>query len=227
MPMKTFDLEVRTRTQIGGGPSRRLRQADEIPAVLYGKFGSRSIRIAGPTFRSLFRQVEGAGVLIEIKEEGQEPVLSLIKEVQRNTRSDAILHVDFFEIERGKPMTASVSVHLVGEAVGVRTEGGVLEISAHEMTVRCLPRNLPESIEIDVTDLHVENTIQMHQVPPIAEVEFLDPADKVIVRCSGQAPEEEEEEPEEELEVLEGEEAEAAEGAPDQARPGQEGAEDA
>lgn len=223
MPMKTFDLEVKTRSELGSGPSRRLRKADEIPAVVYGKFGSRSIRVAGPTFRSLFREVEGAGVFIEIKEEGQEPVLSLIKEVQRNTRSDAILHVDFFEIERGKPMTASVSIHLVGEAVGVRTEGGVIQINAHEITVRCLPRDLPEFIEIDVTDLQVEHSIQVQHVPPISAVEFLEHPDKVVVRCSGEAPEEEE--PEEEVEVLEGEEAETADGAPDEAQ--QEGAEGA
>ena len=222
MPMKTFDLEVQPRVETGGGPAHRLREADEIPAVVYGRSGCRSIRVAGPTFRSLYREVEGAGVFIEIKEEGHESTLSLIKEVQRNTRTDAILHVDFFEIERGKPMTASVSVHIVGEAVGVRTEGGVLEISAHEMAVRCLPRNLPEYIEIDVTDLQADHSIQVQHVPPLPDVEFLDSPDKAIIRCSGEAPEEE---AEEEVELLEGEEGEAKEGADGEAE--QEGAEGA
>ncbi len=151
--------------------------------------------------------MSGIATLIEVHEDGRDAVWSIIKEVQRNPMTDAFLHIDFHEIERGKPMQASISVRLVGDSIGVKTEDGLLEMRAHEVEVRCLPRYLPEVIEIDVSGLHVGQSVHVNEIEVPEGVEFLDDPSKLIVACVGRAEEEEPEEVEEEIAegVVEGE----------------------
>ena len=163
----------------------------------------------------LWKQVSGIATLIEVYEDDRDAVWSIIKEVQRNPVTDAFLHIDFHEIERGKPMQASISVRLVGESIGVKTEDGLLEMRAHEVEVRCLPRHLPEVIEIDVSELHIGHSVHVSEIEVPEGVEFLDDPSKLIVACVGIAEEEEPEEVEEEIdeEVGEGETPEIEESA--------------
>jgi len=205
--MKQIKLEVKSRDEVGRGPSRRMRVAGNIPAVIYGKSGCRRLAIDRTVFLALWKQVSGIATLIEVHEDGRDAVWSIIKEVQRNPVTDAFLHIDFHEIERGKPMQASISVHLVGDSIGVKTEDGLLEMRAHEVEVRCLPRYLPEVIEIDVSGLHVGQSVHVSEIEVPEGVEFLDDPSKLIVACVGRAEEEEPEEVEEEIAegVVEGE----------------------
>ena len=205
--MKQIKLEVNSRDEVGRGPSRRLRVSGNIPAVIYGKSGCRHLAIERKNFNVLWKQVSGIATLIEVHEDGRDAVWSIIKEVQRNAVTDEFLHIDFHEIERGKPMQANVSVILIGEAVGVKTEDGLIQMQNYDVEVRCLPRHLPEIIEIDVSGLHIGQSIHVGELKALEGVEFIDNADKLIVACVGKVVEEEP--------VVEVEEEEGAEEAVD------------
>lgn len=103
--------------------------------------------------------------------------------MQRNPVTDAFLHVDFHEVAANEVFTTSVVVHVSGESFGVRNENGVLEVHAHALKVRALPRNLPSSIDLDVTELRSGQAIHVRDLKPIDGVEFLDNADVVVVSC--------------------------------------------
>jgi large subunit ribosomal protein L25 len=134
--------------------------------------------------------------------------LSVIQEVQRNPISNQILHLDLYEVSADETMDVSVNVHAIGSAYGVRNEGGVTEIVSHELHIRCLPGNLPEYIEVDVTDMHVNETLHVSELAPIEGVEFLDDPDQPVITCVHAAVAEEEPE---KVEEAEGAVAEVAE----------------
>lgn len=181
--MKQFKLEVKTRTESGRGPARRARASGLIPANIYGKSSHRSLAIEQTAFRSLWKQVSGMTAIVEVHEEGREPALSIIQEVQRDPITDAFIHVDLHEVSANETFTTSVVVHVVGEAIGVRVDGGVLEVHTHSLKVRALPRNLPSTIDIDVSELHSGQAVHVRDLLKIEGVDFLDNPEVVVVSC--------------------------------------------
>jgi large subunit ribosomal protein L25 len=215
--MSQITLKVSSRAGSGRGACRRLRAAGGIPAVVYGRSGSRTLAVAEVDFRTLSKQIKGRSALIEICQEGVEPTLSIIQEVQRNPRTDQYLHIDFHEVATGELISTHTPIHVVGESVGVKSEDALLEIHTHEVDVRCLPLDLPEFIEIDVTNLHVGESIHLRDLTPPPRVEFLEDESVVLVSCMAFAVADAEEK-EEEAEVdVEGEAAEGAEAEEDEA----------
>ncbi|MFA5257473.1 MAG: 50S ribosomal protein L25, partial [Opitutales bacterium] len=159
--MKQLNLKVSARESIGSTASKRLRSGGVIPAVLYGPNGTRQLSVDTSEFRKLWKMVAGRTAVIELVEEGAEPAISIIQELQRNPRTDAFVHVDFKEILRGHEMWATVTVHVTGDPYGVRNEGAVLEIHRHDVEIRCLPRHLPEFIEVDVTEMKTDDVLKV------------------------------------------------------------------
>jgi len=208
--MKDYSLKVSLRDQTGRGPTRRLRKAGRIPAVLYGRSGSRSLSLDRTEFLDLWKEVRGSTTLIQLVEEGGEQVRSLVQAYQRNPMTDVFEHIDFKEIPAGVEMQTQVRVHFVGEAIGVKNELGLLDVHHHDVGVRCLPRDLPRFIDVDVTDLHAGGSIHVSDLKPIENVIFTDDPGRAIVACvlPALAPAEEEEEEEvvgvEESEIEEG-----------------------
>jgi len=194
--MKQLSLNVSAREDSGRTASTRLRNAGQIPAVLYGPNGVRHLAINGAEFRKLWTQVAGRTALIELVSQGGEPALSIIQQTQRAPRSDAFLHIAFKEILRGRDMYASISVYPKGDAYGVRNEGATLEVHLHEVEVRCRPRHLPELIEIDVTELRSGQSLKVKDLPALEGVTYETAADIVVVTCAAKV-EEVEEAPEE------------------------------
>lgn len=183
--------------------------------MVYGRSGSRTLAVAEVDFRTLSKQIKGRSALIEICQEGVEPTLSIIQEVQRNPRTDQYLHIDFHEVATGELISTHTSIHVVGESVGVKSEDALLEIHTHEVDVRCLPLDLPEFIEIDVTNLHVGESIHLRDLTPPPRVEFLEDESVVLVSCMAFVVADAEKK-EEEAEVdVEGEAAEGAEAEED------------
>lgn len=185
--MKQVSLKVQSRSELGRGPSRRQRQESLIPAVIYGRSGVRHLTIEKPEWLRLWKAVAGRTALVELQAEAGEPMLSIIQDVQRDSRTDHFVHIDFKEIERGREMVAQIRVQVVGEAYGVKTEGGLVEIRKHEVGVRCRPRHLPEQIVIDVTALRVGQSVHTKDLPVLEGVTYTDHADVVIVACSGKS----------------------------------------
>ena len=181
--MKQNTLSVESRTETGRGPSRRLRAEGKIPAVIYGVSGTRSLSIDRSGFRALWTKLRGTAALIEVFEEGRESVQSLIEEVQRDPITDEVLHIDFKEISADVELQTRIAVRIVGESIGVKSEGAFLEVLSHEVEVRCLPKDLPELIVVDVSDLEVGSAIHIRDLKPIEGVSFTEDREKTIVSC--------------------------------------------
>lgn len=179
-------LNVSPRPQTGRSASRRVRKTDQIPAILYGKHSDpQTLAVNAPEFARLYKSVAGRALIIELKGAGQDgKALSFLKEVQRNPLTDKFLHVDFQEIKADEKVEISVRVLIVGESYGVKTEGGVLEISTHSLRVRCLPKDLPAVVKVDVTELRAGDSIKIETLKPIPGVEFRDAPGQPIVSCS-------------------------------------------
>lgn len=184
--MKQITLTTKNRSEAGRSASYKLRQGGDIPAVLYGESGTRKLSLDAHEFAMSYRKFAGSAALIELKIDGdEESHYAIIQELQRNPRSDAFLHVDFKEIVRGKDMEAEIPVRTRGVADGVRNYGGVLEINAHTLTVRCRPRHLPEQILVDVAGLAIGKSIHLGEIEAPEGVTFLDDKDLVVISCVG------------------------------------------
>jgi large subunit ribosomal protein L25 len=182
--MKQLNLTVRPRNGIGRGHSRRIRAGGEVPAVMYGRHSeAQALAVSAKALGQLLKDIAGSAAVLEIDSEGSETRLSVIKEVQRNPMTDRILHLDLNEVSADEEMEVSVTVHAIGDAFGVRNEHGVLEVASHDVSVRCLPRNLPEFVDVDVTELHVNQTIHVRELQPIEGVIFTDDGDRPVVSC--------------------------------------------
>ncbi len=184
--MKQITLNTKARETKGRAANKHMRQAGTIPAVIYGESGNHTLSVDAHEFKMAYRNVIGSAVLIELKYEDEaESQYAIIQELQRNTRTDEFLHIDFKEIVRGQDMEADIPVHPVGTADGVRNYGGVLEISAHTLRVRCRPRHLPESIDVNVRELAIGRVILLSEVTAPEGVTFLDDPETVVVGCVG------------------------------------------
>ncbi|HEY4302216.1 MAG TPA: 50S ribosomal protein L25 [Candidatus Didemnitutus sp.] len=190
--MKKFELIVSSREGTGRSASRRLRKAQKIPAILYGKHTKpETLAVAAPEFTKLLKNIAGRAALIELKRDPSAPsALSFLQEVQRDPITDRYLHVDLQEVKENEKMVINVIVHTVGESTGVKNEGGILDIASYRLRIRCLPKDLPDFIEVDVTPLAVGEAIHVSDLKPIPGVEFLDDKNQAVVLC-GEPPEEE------------------------------------
>jgi large subunit ribosomal protein L25 len=187
--MKKFSLNVTSRQVHGRGPARRLRLEGAIPAIIYGKSGNQSVSVKQEDFRTLMRAKGTAAALIDLNVDGK-LMLSLIKESQRHPITQKFLHIDIMEIDPKSLMTAAIPVRAVGEAYGVKTEGGTLAIVSQTVNVRCLPENLPEFIEVDVTELKVNQSIHVGALKAPQGITFPGDPQRVVVVCSEMAEEE-------------------------------------
>ena len=178
-----FTLNVSPREGTGRSASRRLRKQDRIPAILYGKHTAPLVlSLDGPEFTRLVKVIGDNAALIELKGV-KDKALSILQEVQRDAMTDRYLHVDLHEVKADEKMEINVPVHLSGESTGVKNEAGVLEFASHTIRIRCLPKDLPAFIDVDVTELHVGQTIHFGELKPIAGVTFVGNKDQPVVSC--------------------------------------------
>ena len=210
--MELIELKTKTRTTTGNGPARRLRMSGQIPAVLYGpKTESVPLSVDKSDLELLFKK-GGIGQIVlnlVIQKNGETLTMpAMIKELQIHPVSRNFIHVDFYEIKMDQKITAKIPVVTTGMAKGVEV-GGILQIVRRELEVECLPLEVPESIEIDISDLDIGDSIHVGKISVEGDIEFLEDDNYTVVTVL--APKLEEEEPEEEEEIEE-EEAEKEEG---------------
>lgn len=180
-----FALNVTTRAQTGRSASRRLRKANNIPAILYGKHTSpEKLAVDTPEFVRLLKAVGGRAVLIELQRKDKaDKALSFLQEVQRDPLTDKYLHIDLQEVKADEKMEIRVPIAVVGESFGVKNQSGVLEIATQTLRIRCFPKDLPGAVEVDVTELKVGETIKIGELKAIAGVDFLDSKGQPVVAC--------------------------------------------
>jgi large subunit ribosomal protein L25 len=154
-------LSADTRTATGKGANRKLRVAGRIPAVVYGK-GRDTLSVAlDPKVLETLLHKSGAGLntLIDLSVAGRTDTV-LVKELQRHPVHGSYLHVDFFKVDLTQKITVSVPIHFIGKARGVEF-GGILDHPLRELEVECLPRAIPEFIEVDVSALEIGQAIHV------------------------------------------------------------------
>jgi large subunit ribosomal protein L25 len=187
-----ISLNVAARTQTGRSASRRLRKVNQIPAILYGKHTSpEKLAVDAPELARMLKVVGGRSLIIElVRKDKDEKALSFLQEVQRDPITDRYVHIDLREVKADEKFEIRVPVQILGEAYGVKQQGGVLEVAAHQVRIRCLPKDLPEAIVVDVNELKVGETIKIGQLKAPAGVEFRDPVGQPVVGCVEVAAEE-------------------------------------
>ena len=163
---------------------RKLRAQGQIPAVVYGRSGTHHLQVDRDQFLPVWKQSLSSRLFIELEEKGKEPVLALLKDVQRNACSGMFEHIDFWEVTRGQAISAEISVHIVGESTGVKNQGGILEVRSHHVQVRCRPRLMPEFLEVDITELKAGETIQLRDLKMEEGIELIGSPDTPIVSCA-------------------------------------------
>ena len=210
--METVDITIDRRSGNGKGASRRLRRSGIIPGILYGpKRDTVSIGIGAGEFEEKLTHLEGSH-LIRLLHTGGDAELNekmvLLREVQRHPVSGAILHADFIEVDLTERLTVSVPLRFTGKAAGV-VAGGILQPVLRELEVECLPTEIPEFIEVDVSPLQIHETIHVSALQlPEGVTAVADPAQTLVTVLP---PTVEEVKPAEAAEGAEG--AVAAEGA--------------
>lgn len=180
---KILDLQAEPRTQSGTAVAKRMRKAGTVPAALYGsKVQATNIQVHGKTFSKLLEGSVSDNILVSLKIAGAADQLALVQEVQHDYLRGGILHIDFHAVAADEEIHANVPVVTVGEAKGLKL-GGMVEAIHHEIEVRCLPKDLPESITIDVTNLEVGQGIHVSEITFPEGVTCRLAGDVVIIMC--------------------------------------------
>ena len=184
-------LSAEVRTEKGTGAAHRLRREGQIPAVVYAKAGARSLNLSRRDVSRLVSHA-GTGRLINLLvREGAKadttPVL--IKEVQRHPVKGEIIHVDFLAVSLDKAITTHVHIHLMGEEKRTN-DGAFIEQYLREIEISCLPTEIPECFEVDISKLVIGGNVHVRDLTAPAGVKFISPADDLIVSVSAPAAEE-------------------------------------
>ena len=162
-------LEAVKRSTRGKNEARRLRAAGRIPAVVYGarKAGETPegvpLGVDPKALLQILHSDSGANTLINLKFEGSESRV-MVKEYQLDPISHKLLHADFYQLAMDKAITVTVPVLIRGESRGVKQQGGLLDFVTREIQVQCLPTDIPEHIDVDVTELGLNQSIRLRDL---------------------------------------------------------------
>jgi large subunit ribosomal protein L25 len=174
-------LEVTRRETFGRNNAGRLRSAGQIPAVLYGGSAKTGepLSVDPKKLLEILHSDSGVNTLIALKIEGAGDTRVLVKEYQLHPVSHHLLHADFYRVAMDKVLRVTVPVHLVGEAKGVKAQGGVVEFVNRDVTIECLPGDIPEHLTIDISNLTMNEGIRVRDLDtggkwkPLSEGELL------------------------------------------------------
>lgn len=171
-------LAAKERTDFKQSTLRKLRENGEIPAVVYGSENkSKAISVSNSDLRQALKQVGRNGIiLLDCQGEQFQVMLS---EYQKDPVNNEVYHADFLVVDMSEEVQANVRVNLVGKASGVK-DGGVLQQSLHELTITAKPGDIPDSINIDVTDIEVNETIYVSDVTVQDGISINHSGDEVI-----------------------------------------------
>jgi large subunit ribosomal protein L25 len=180
--LKQIELNAVARETKGNGPARRLRLEGMVPAVLYGPgVDTKQLAVKGRDLEHVIQKgnIRGTIFSLSIQNGSSVPKLAIIKELQTNPVNGQFLHIDFYEIDMNRKLRVTVPLALKGKAKGEEF-GGMLQIIEREIAIFCLPREIPESLELDVSELGIGDALHVKNIalPPGVE---LPPGDNYTV----------------------------------------------
>ncbi|MBK7980162.1 MAG: 50S ribosomal protein L25 [Ignavibacteriae bacterium] len=176
--MSDINITAKKRTKSTKGAVNKIRREGNVPGILYSK-GSEPVNIFVEEL-SLKPVVYTSEVhLVNLKIEDQDSVRSILKDIQFDPLTDRIVHVDFQAVTLGKAIQLQLPISFIGSAVGVK-EGGKLQQNLHKLDIQCLPKDIPQHLEVDITNLHIGNSILVGDLS-FENIEILSAADTVVV----------------------------------------------
>jgi len=211
--LERIELQTTVRKSTGNSPARSLRRAGQIPAVLYGpKMETVLLSVNIKDLEQVFKQGNAFQVILNLVIQNGKKVTkaAMVKELQTHPVSGNFIHIDFYEIDMKRQINVMVPIITNGQSVGVEN-GGMLNIVRREIELLCLPGDIPEAIEIDITDLDIGDSIHIEDIPLGENVEVSADFNFTVVTVLSPTVEEEEVVEEEEAELEAGEEAEGGE----------------
>jgi large subunit ribosomal protein L25 len=192
---KQVKLIAQRRTAAGRNAVKQLKRDGIVPAVIYGgKNKPQNLQVAARDIRTLLSHASGENILVDLEIEGTDQKsssMALIQEVQHHPLGGHILHIDFRAVSMDEKIQADIPVEPLGEPTGVKNFGGILEQSIRSLEVECLPRDLPEVITVDVSNLNIGDSIHVKDIQLPAGVAALDNADLTVFLVAAPTVEEE------------------------------------
>lgn len=178
---KEITIRARLREGRGKNDARRARRSGMIPVVVYGG-GNEAVAAVAPLaeLAAVLRSEAGRNSIITLDIEGVEASEVMFSDRQIDPVRGRLIHADFQRLVRGQKIEVTVPLHLKGEPVGVRDEAGVLEQIVREIEIRCEPREIPDAIEVDVSNLGVHDVLHVSDIQVAENIEILDAPDSVI-----------------------------------------------
>jgi large subunit ribosomal protein L25 len=182
--MATASLTAKTRAERGTGVARKIRQAGDVPAVIYGHGRDpQSLTINTREMEKLLSQFSAGSTVIELSVEGA-VAKTLIREIQRHPVNRSIVHIDFQQLVAGEKITVSIPLRFTGTADGVRNSGGILEETLHQVHLRVDPSAIPDHIDVDVTPLTIGHSYHVRDLKLPEGVTILDDEGATVCVCT-------------------------------------------
>jgi large subunit ribosomal protein L25 len=163
-------LKASNRNELRGSAVKQLRNEGNVPAVVYGKkLASKAVSVSAIEFLKTLKVTGKNGIITLATDEGMFEVIT--HDVQKDPLKGELIHIDFYKVDMKKEMDANVAIHLIGEAQGEK-DGGIVQQVLHELSVRTLPTNIPEAIEVDISEMLIGDTLQVADLPKSSEYEI-------------------------------------------------------
>ena len=162
-----FELQAEVREDMGKGASRRLRRlADQVPAIIYG--GDKDPQPLTLVRKDLEKALENEAFYSHVLtiNVGKDKQKAILKDLQRHPARESVMHADFLRVNENKPIKLHVPIHFVNEAksFGVKTEGGIVQHQETDIEVQCLPKDIPEYIEVDMLEVKIGEIIHLSDI---------------------------------------------------------------
>src|SRR6185503_12855626 len=175
--MAEIVVSAQNRVDRGKGNARRLRAKGLIPATVYGgKSEAQSVSVDPKTLLKVLRSESGRNTILNLDFGDGSKTAAILKSWQVDPIKEHFLHADFYRIAMDVAIRVTVPILARGEARGVKVDAGILEVIMREVEVECLPGDIPERIEVDVTDLGLHDAIRVSDLPPNAKIKVLEDA---------------------------------------------------
>jgi large subunit ribosomal protein L25 len=175
-------IETQQRNPGGKNVNRRLRKAGKIPAVMYGPGKlARPVSVDPSAVKDILFSDSGRNTIFSVSVDGGEQTNAMIKDYQLDPVKGNLIHADFLEIAMDRLLELTVNVEIVGEAEGVKVDGGIMDIVTRSIQVQCLPSDIPESIKVDVSHLKINDYIRVKNIAEDPKVKILTDSEIVVV----------------------------------------------
>lgn len=180
--MAQFEVEAQRRSAGGKNINRRLRLSGRIPAVMYGA-GEEPVPVSldPDVITDILHSEAGQNTIFTLKVDEGEPANVMVKDYQLDPVRGDLIHTDLYRIAMDKVLRLEIDIEVVGEAAGVKTGGGILDVVTRSVEVECLPGDIPESIKVDVANLQINDYIRVKNLPVNPKVEIFTEPEVVIV----------------------------------------------